>query len=219
MVVEWSSDFCFKKYREMLSYIEICTLIYDVFLCLSKSLRKLITWQKAAAVLSTNQYILVYTGIYWIYQHTYKYDSVYLITYSYEDTHTAARPYIRVHCVSGYKSVYTRIYAYKHFAKICTVPRFEPWIWCTPHSCSDRYTTSVDVFSVYHMIYVRLHITFRVWLQTSGAERFGPAAPTNIDSFRHQSYPLKDISHTVVIVDWHLGSVWREVQGLHVESF
>jgi hypothetical protein len=59
-------------------------------------------------------------------------------------------------------SVYTRI---KHLAKICIVSKFEPWISCIPQGCSDRYTTSVDVDRVYHMIYVRLHIT--VWLELS----------------------------------------------------
>ena len=63
---------------------------------------------------------------------------------------------------SQYISVYMRI---KHLAKICIASRFEPWILCTTQGCSDRYTTSVDVDSVYHMIYVRLHIT--VWLELS----------------------------------------------------
>ena len=64
---------------------------------------------------------------------------------------------------SQYISVYTRI---KHLAKICIVSRFEPWISCTAQGCSDSYTTSADVDSVYHMmIYVRLHITF--WLVLS----------------------------------------------------
>ncbi len=40
---------------------------------------------------------------------------------------------------------------------------FEPWISCTPQGCSDRYNTSVDTDSVYHMIYVRLHI---IWLES-----------------------------------------------------
>ncbi len=63
---------------------------------------------------------------------------------------------------SQFISVYTRI---KHCAKICIVSRFEPWISCTAQGCSDSYTTSVDIESVYHMIYVRLHII--VWLELS----------------------------------------------------
>ena len=35
----------------------------------------------------------------------------------------------------------------------------------TQQSCSDRYTTSVDVDRVYHLIYVRLHNA--VWLELS----------------------------------------------------
>ena len=81
---------------------------------------------------------------------------------------TAARPLKTVYtCVNTmylgtnqYISVYTRI---KHLAKKCIVSRFEPWIACIQQGCSDRYTTSVDIESVYHMIYLSLHII--VWLE------------------------------------------------------
>ncbi len=53
----------------------------------------------------------------------------------------------------------------KHLAKICIVSRFEPWISFILQGCSDRYTTSVDIESVYHMIYLSLHII--VWLELS----------------------------------------------------
>jgi hypothetical protein len=135
-----------------------------------KSLRKLTTWQNATAVLSTNQYILVYTEYIGVHTSRTLYTSLYTrmsTLYTRMSTWILLQDRICVykHCVSGYKSVYKRIHAYKTSCKICIVSIFEPWLSCTLQGCSDRFTTSVDVYSVYHMIYVRLHIT--VWLELS----------------------------------------------------
>ncbi len=67
--------------------------MYYVFLRLSKISQKADYLTKGS---SCTQYKSVYTGKYWVYQHTYKLDSVYLIIYLYEQMSTAARPYIRV---------------------------------------------------------------------------------------------------------------------------
>jgi hypothetical protein len=159
----------------MLSYIEICTLIDNVFLRSSKISQKAYYLTKGN---SCTQYKSVYTGILSIAAYIQVWLCIphYILVWAHE--YCCKTVYTCINTVylgtSQYIRVYTRI---KHFAKMCTVLRFEPWISCTLHGCSDRYTTRGDVYGVYHMIYVRLHITFRVWLQTSGAEPAAPPAP------------------------------------------
>ena len=136
------------------------------FVCL-KSLRKLTTWQKPV---KRQQLYSAQISIYWYILGISAYIQVglctphYILVWAHE--YCCKTVYTCINTVylgtSQYISVYTRI---QHLAKICIVSRFEPWISYTPQGCSDLYTTSVDVDSVYHMIYVRLHIT--VWLEQS----------------------------------------------------
>ena len=140
-----------KEYWEMLSYIEICTLIYYVFLRLSKISQK--SWLPD----KRQQLYSVQISIYWYILSISAYIQVglciphYILVWAHEYCCKTVEDsiYVYKHCVSGYKSVYKRINSYKTSCNIlilCIFAYIRVYTliyWLVP-----RYTVFIHVYTV-----------------------------------------------------------------------